>query len=145
MNLTETELTRDFVSPKYCKILAEFGLYENTLYQWKVYGDFAKIITTAFDYDDYYERAIRVTDSLNPPDMTLPAYKLKDVEHHIPKDYCLSFTKDYDYVLMPSSLWNVEGCSAIRMPDVFAKHLVDCLRNKIISLDKINIEHEKTV
>lgn len=138
MNFIESPVTRCFVAPLYCQQLEAAGFHTKTIYTWKIYHDLVKLHTTAFDADGMNAQAYANQDFIAPPILVIPAYSIMEVEREIPKDYCLSFTKDYEYVLMPSTLWPVEGVTDIRMPDVFARHLLDCIRHRVIAFDKIN-------
>lgn len=146
MNQFETSATANFVAPVYCKQLVDLGLSPRVLYYWKVFGDHAELITHSFDLDKYYIDGMRAQDFVTPPDLILPAYSIKDVEKLLPKDYLMMFTAACEYIVAPGNIYEVEGCTADRMPDAFAMMLIQYIKKRALDLNKINliISGEKT-
>ncbi len=139
MKLFDTPITKCFVAPIYCQQLVQSGLYETTLYQWKIYGGYAQLVTKLFDNDHYYTDGQKKLDEINPPDLTLPAYTIKDVEDILPKDYLIMFTSASEYIIAPSSLYPVEGCTAARMPDAFAMLLLEYIRKRCVDITTLKL------
>lgn len=138
MIMIETSRTSCFVSPKICNDLVVAGLCAETAYKWKVYNDIAKLSTHVFDLDNYYEEGFQAQDFINPPRIVLPAYSIKDVEKLLPIGYLLTIS-DNGYEASLSSLYPGESCKAERMPDVFAKLLLQTIRYNYVSLKEINL------
>ncbi|HVZ95418.1 MAG TPA: hypothetical protein VG847_00980 [Chitinophagaceae bacterium] len=139
MNLEETTATSCFVSPLYCAELHGLGLSDKVLFFWEVYGNYAELKTHNWDVDSYYIDGEKAKHAISLPDRIIPAYNIKDIEKLIPPDWVLVFSPFGEYQIMPSNLYErIEGCASIRLPDVFALHLIECIRKHAVDLKIIN-------
>lgn len=128
-----------FVNPTLCKKLMQAGITCSTIYKWKITNDKGFLYTYAFDMDGYYEEGDKNIESINPPDVIIPAYQLKDIEKTIPIPYLLTRSANGEYELMCDAIYQMRSIKAFRMPDVFALMLLDALCDRKLDLDKTNL------
>ncbi|MES2457211.1 MAG: hypothetical protein V4594_16775 [Bacteroidota bacterium] len=120
---------RNFVSPTHCKDLHEFGLQVNLSCQWNLY-DRAVLRCYLFDFEDYYRDNEKNIDQLNPPRAIWPAFQIGDLDLLLP-NYCLS--RDHSgFILSIENNYQVAIVTDKRMPDVFARMVVACLRARVL-------------
>jgi len=141
--ILDTSRTNCFVSPSLCKHLEDAGLSTHVQFHWKVYHGIAKLVTNAFDTDNYYAEGERLADYASPPNFVLPAYSIKDVERLLPVGYLLTCNETGKYEASLSDLYLCNSSVADRMPDAFALLLLEGLRKKVIDLKKLNAILEK--
>lgn len=134
----ETELTRCFVAPELCSHLLILGLYAKTAYTWRVYQKEVKLHTYVFDEDDYYKDGFEHESFIQPPELEFPAFSLKDLEIHLPLGWFSSLNDFGIYEIALSNKYEVEMCSASRLPDAYARMLLLCLRKKVLDIKEIN-------
>lgn len=134
----ETVKTECFVAPELCSHLMMAGLYPDTAFKWRIYRDEVKLTTFIYDEDDYYADSVKNLDYMRPPELTIPGYSLTDVEKILPKGYFLTLNDDSNYEISLSKDYNLESCKADRLPDVYAKMLLQCLRKRVMDIRKIN-------
>jgi len=135
-NFIETQITDCYVSPNLCQQLVIAGFDIETAYSWKIFPTVCYIdVTQRFDPDDYYT-ALQEVEKLNPADCILPAFSIKDCEKFLPE--LLLTTRQKEYTASLTNLYSeVEEAVANRLPDVFAQLLLNALKKRAISIEKI--------
>ena len=134
----ETNQTIGLVAPELCNHLLMAGLPEKTSYSWKIYNNQIKVLANAFDTDDYYRDGSKHEDFVNGPVDEIPAYALHEVEKGLPFDYL--FTKNFngDYQISLNKAYEMESCTARRMPDAFARMLLKAIDKRIVDMKRLN-------
>ncbi len=120
---------QDFVSPELCRALQVAGLEVERLCFWNIY-DKAFLKSYAFDREDYYRENDKAVELLNPPKMRIPAFQTGDLNALLP-NYCLS-RDDAGFILSIENNYQLATVTDKRMPDVFARMVLACLRARII-------------
>lgn len=137
-NFIETEKTECFVAPDICSHLVLCGLYPTISATWRVYANDVKIMTSLFDEDHYYRDGIKHQDFIDPPQLTIPAYNIKNIERVLPAGYLLTCNDDGTYEISLSNIYGLESCIAGRLPDAFGKMLLLAIRKHVLDLRDIN-------
>ena len=136
--LLENQLYSCFVSPNLCKELADAGYSASTTHRWKIYPSGVRLVTDAFDFDDYYSTGHRLSDSIYPPDYIVPAFTLKDCEKHLPP-FQLTENEFGNYQVGTEKYFEEVGCvTEARLPDAFGRYLLKVIKEKLIDLNKLN-------
>lgn len=134
----ETSRTSCFVSPDLCKHLTDAGLTSESTYHWRIYNGIAKIWTYAFDPDDYYRDGHKLQNYASSSCIVLPAFSIKDVERVLPSGFLLTLTEN-GYEASLNDIYAGDSCTADRMPDVFAKLLLQSIQKRYVDLKKVNL------
>lgn len=136
-SFTETEKTILLVAPELCNHLLIAGFPQNTSFSWRIYHDEIKVHAGAFDDDNYYSDGLRHQEFINPPELVVPAYTIKDVERCLPAGYFFTYTESGDYEISLSNAYSIDTCQARRLPDTFAKMVLLALRKRVIDINKL--------
>jgi hypothetical protein len=134
-SITDNSVVHNHVSPRICQELKYAGFSPKAKYFWKVYEMDTVLDTHLFDIDEYYKEGNEVIDKLVPLKERLPAYTIKEIEKHLP-DYCVcKFNGKYEICIDKN--YGVEAVVANRLPDAFALMMMECIRKRVIDLEKI--------
>lgn len=145
--INETQLTENFVAPYLCRHLMQAGLASDVAYCWHVSNGLATLITFAFDPDGYYKDGTSHQHFINPPQAILPAYSIKNIEKLLPAGYLLTLNENGIYQVSLINIYQGDGETDERLPDAYAKLLLQSIKRRIVNILKINriLHHEKTV
>jgi hypothetical protein len=125
---------QDFVKPILCHELQAAGVQVKTIYQWVITNGLASLHTQIFDIDDYYQEGYKHIMAVNPPSHILPAFQIKDVEKLLPP-YLLS-RDERGYELSLEKMYQMPSMNCDRMPDVFARMVLECLKQKVLKAEE---------
>ena len=140
--IAENTLMEPFVSPELCDALVIAGLDTLAVYNWKITEGRVTLFTLAFDTDLYSKQATLNTEFINGSKW-IPAYQYTDLQKILP-DYMLSRNND-QFELHCDQLFEYSIETASRMPDVFAKMVIQGINSGKINLskaiEKIKVKH----
>jgi len=125
----EQMIMRDIVSPHLCKQLYELGVSCDTAYTWRLFPDGYRLWTYAFDPCGMYkdtDRALYMQFPGAKPKEIIPAFTAGDMENGIP-GYLISKAFE-DYELSLEATYGTLHVKDARLPDVFARCVVELLR-----------------
>ena len=131
----DNQITNCYVDAYLCVKLHDAGMTAPTTHFWKTIDQKFYLETFVFDDDDYYKNLLEL-NSVNPQ-FAIPAFSLTDCEKVLPP-YMLTREDEDGYKLGLSTLYTAEICKAERMPDVFAKMVLQGIKKSFLSVDKIN-------
>ena len=134
----KNHLLNAFVSPIYSVYLKDIGLKIDTPYFWQVNNGLAELHTHVFDMDEVYKQAFAnqqaVANAFGVTTSIIAAFTVADMEKLLP-DYFLSCNTG-TYTLTCDKMWALQDETSNHLPDVFAMMVLQCIRKKIVSIEK---------
>lgn len=128
----------NFVHPHICKDLTLCGLTTTTHFDWYIRNNVVELVTFYWDADDYYYEAQKqIINVVNKPTI-LPAYTLSMMMELIPGPYSLIRDGMQCYELAIDNIWNCSEEKDVRLPDVFAKMVLQLYRKRILTANDCN-------
>jgi hypothetical protein len=140
--ITDNALFQNFVSPELCRDIVTAGFTAEVIFQWKIYPSEIQLFSKSFDEDSYYSDGSALIDSFHAPIMRVPAYTIKEMETELPA-YCLCKDPNGMYIIMFDDAYQLPSCSDKRLPDAFAKGLIQAMKKRIVNLHKANNENHR--
>jgi hypothetical protein len=135
--MSDNQLFRNFVSPDFCRELLEAGFAQPAQYYWKIYSSHTKLVTFAFDANNYYKEESELADEINPPHFLIRAYTLMDIEIHFPA-YLITSNGANHFEVSIDDRYPIEPVTADRLPDAFAKMWIAGARKRFFKPCIIN-------
>lgn len=126
-----------FVHPTLCRQLLEAGLTPHLPYHYRITDCSTELNTYAFDKDDYYAEGDKLLDRWGGNLVYLPAFQLKDVEKCLPGHYLVQHNEQ-GYTLMLENIYHIPEQLDQRLPDVFARAVLEGIRARVIRVDYVN-------
>lgn len=138
IQIMDTYLTQEFLSPLLCKDLHYAGITDNIPYAWVQDGTDFKLQTFAYDTEDIYQQAWHNRQTMHgiTKAITIPAYRIAELDRIIP-GYGLVKEMDY-YIAMLNTEFGQSEARAERMADALGILIRDMLQKRIIDADYAN-------
>ena len=131
MSIKNNPCYQSFVDPELSAQLWNLGLCAKTHFMWRTPGKGeVELYTNLFDVDGYYAQGVANLKYIKGPEYAFSAFQLGDMEKLLP-DYTIDRVIN-KYTLCMENMWGIAPAESDRLPDVFAKMVLQLLeKNKI--------------